>query len=94
MTVGNYVVLYLTNEANNTVSIARVIYGGRDIPALLQLRSHLRRRDKRIQLLDTDGSDWRDNRRYRSHHTDYFKHQKKQRPLVSHKLSDHRRIVK
>ena len=65
-----------------------------DIPALLQLRSHLRRRDKRIQLLDTDGSDWRDNRRYRSHHTDYFKHQKKQRPLVSHKLSDHRRIVK
>ena len=35
-TVKNYVVFYSCNEKNLTVSIVRVIYGGRDIAAELK----------------------------------------------------------
>lgn len=36
MPVGNFVVLYIPNEENSTVTVLRVIYGGRDIDAELQ----------------------------------------------------------
>ena len=35
LTVDNYVVLYLPNEATATVTVVHVIYGGRDIEAQL-----------------------------------------------------------
>ena len=34
--VDNYLILYLPNENAGTVTIARVIYGGRDVPAQLE----------------------------------------------------------
>ena len=34
--IGNFVVLYIPNEENSTVTVLRVIYGGRDIDAELQ----------------------------------------------------------
>jgi len=36
MTVGNYAVLYVPDESTATVTIVRIIYGGRDIPARLR----------------------------------------------------------
>ena len=36
MTVDNYAVLYVPDESTATVTIVRIIYGGRDIPARLR----------------------------------------------------------
>jgi len=36
LTVDKYLVLYLPDESQNLVSISRVIYGSRDIPAQLE----------------------------------------------------------
>ncbi len=36
MPVDNYVVLYLPNEADKTVTIIRIVYGGRDIDRQLR----------------------------------------------------------
>ena len=34
--VDNYLILYLPNEETETVTISRIIYGSRDIPAQLE----------------------------------------------------------